>query len=166
MFTDVVAGRSYLDEVMPEQRAKLKAYLERSLEDHNALASKMPISIVIFEEALLHVHRISRLLQQARKGHALLIGLQGVGRQSLSRLAATLCAHALEEVPINRGGSPEEQWREGLKHTLVLAGQDGRAVTLLISEAKLNAGSFLLEDLNNLLNSDSVPNLFAADDWM
>jgi hypothetical protein len=23
-----------------------------------------------------------------------------------------------------------------------------------------------LEDLNNLLNSDSIPNLFAADDWL
>lgn len=48
----------------------------------------------------------------------------------------------------------------------MLAGQDGRACTLLISDTKLQAGSFLLEDLNNLLNSDCVPNLFAADDWM
>lgn len=63
MFSDVVAGRAYLDEVLPETRPKLRTLLERQLEDHNALASKMPISIVVFEQALLHVHRITRILQ-------------------------------------------------------------------------------------------------------
>lgn len=37
---------------------------------------------------------------------------------------------------------------------------------LLVADSKLQAGSFILGDLNNLLNSDTVPNLFPADDWM
>ena len=33
-------------------------------------------------------------------------------------------------------------------------------------DSKLQVGNFILGDLNNLLNSDAVPNLFPADDWM
>jgi hypothetical protein len=48
-----------------------------------------------------------------------------------------LCDHQVEEIQMNRGASAEEQWREGIKSTLVRAGQDGRPVTLLISDSKL-----------------------------
>jgi len=63
-------------------------------------------------------------------------------------------------------GSPLEQWREGLKSVLVSTGQEGRSCALLVPDSRLQGGSFMLGDLNNLLNSDTVPNLFPADDWM
>ena len=32
------------------------------------------------------------------KGHALVVGLQGTGRQSLSKLATSLCDHSVVEI--------------------------------------------------------------------
>jgi dynein heavy chain, axonemal len=36
---------------------------------------------------------------------------------------------------------------------------------LLISDSKLSVGSFILDDLNNLLNQDRVLNLYPSDEW-
>lgn len=45
------------------------------------------------------------------------------------------------------------------------AGQDGKSCVLLLPDSKIK-GSFMLDDINNLLNSGDVPNLFLADEKM
>lgn len=142
----------------------MKTLLNKLLEDHN-MQAKIPLPIVLFDFAVMHLIRIGRILKMPTKGHALIIGLQGTGRQSLSKFAAFLSDHSVFEIEFGPG-SAFEQWREGLKNTLVKTGQDGRSAVLMIPDSKLTTGNFILGDLNNLLNSDSVPNLFPADDWM
>ena len=65
---------------------KMVSTVEEYLEDYNATAkTKMPL--VMFVDAVGHVSRISRVIRQPQ-GNALLLGLGGSGRQSLTRLAA------------------------------------------------------------------------------
>lgn len=59
--------------------------MQEILEEYNEFNTKM--NLVLFDDALehlIHVHRIIRL----DRGHALLIGVGGSGKQSLTRLAA------------------------------------------------------------------------------
>lgn len=59
------------------------------LEDYNSI-SKKPMHLVLFEDAVKHVMRISRVLRLS-KGNALLVGLGGSGWKSLSKLSAFIC---------------------------------------------------------------------------
>jgi len=134
--------------------------LTKLLEDYNATA-KRQLSIVLFDYAVMHLHRICRVLKMPF-GHTFLIGLLGTGRQSLSRLAASLCDH--EEVMLETSrGYTEEQWRDDLRALLLKAGVEGISCVLLLPEAQIKGG-FMLDDINNLLNSGSVPNLFPIEE--
>lgn len=60
-------------------------FSQEILEEYNEVNTKM--NLVLFDDALehlIHVHRIIRM----DHGHALLIGVGGSGKQSLTRLAA------------------------------------------------------------------------------
>lgn len=62
--------------------------MEDYLEDYNQVNTAQ-MRLVLFMDAVKHVCRIARIIRQPL-GNALLLGMGGSGRQSLTRLAAHL----------------------------------------------------------------------------
>lgn len=65
---------------------KLRAILSEYLDDYNLMTSK-EMNLIFFLAAMEHCTRIARILR-AERGNALLVGVGGMGKQSLTRLAS------------------------------------------------------------------------------
>jgi len=71
--------------IQPKDFNTLKEYINNKLEEYNEVKSNMPL--VLFDDAIMHICRIARIISNP-SSHALLVGVGGSGKQSLSRLAA------------------------------------------------------------------------------
>lgn len=149
--------RSYLEvQDLEELRIVVEAYL---VEFNNM--SKRPMTLVLFRFAIEHLSRICRILKQPRS-HAMLIGIGGSGRQSLTRLAAHITDYTMFylETPRQYG---KMEWNEDLKSILRTVSANETHGVFLFSDMQFKDDAFL-EDVNNLLNSGEVPNLLSADE--
>lgn len=97
--------------------------MEDYLENHNAMTSK-PMSLVLFKNAIEHVARVSRIICQPM-GNALLVGVGGSGRKSLTILAVSIADFQLVQIEISKSYGMAE-WRDDLKKVLSMAGAENR----------------------------------------
>ncbi|RYG69461.1 hypothetical protein EON64_02655, partial [archaeon] len=143
-----------------KDRNKVQEILVEYLEEYNiSFSSRM--ELVFFRDAVNHVARIARVLAQPR-GNALLVGVGGSGRQSLTRMAAFMTDFKCRQIEITRGYGMNE-WHENLKDILMTAGARNLSTVFLFSDTQIVTETFL-EDINNILNSGEVPNLYEADE--
>ncbi|TMW63012.1 hypothetical protein Poli38472_005630 [Pythium oligandrum] len=139
---------------------KITKILDDALENYNvSFANKM--QLVFFRDAISHLSRLARILRQPR-GNAMLIGVGGSGKQSLARLAAFMVDAKCTQIEITRGYGTNE-FHEDLKKLMLSAGVGGVSTVFLFTDSQIVDESFL-EDINNVLNSGEVPNLFPSDE--
>ncbi|CAG5057893.1 unnamed protein product [Parnassius apollo] len=141
-------------------REELDDVLNHYMDDYN-LTSTVPVDLVLFEDAVAHLCRIARIVRQPM-GNALLLGMGGSGRQNLSRLAAHIAELMCIQIEITKAYGQTE-WREDIKETMIKAGGDNKGIVFLFSDAQIKMESFL-EDLNNILSSGDVPNIYEEED--
>ncbi|KAM9343831.1 dynein axonemal heavy chain 12-like [Pholidichthys leucotaenia] len=134
--------------------------VETCLQEYNQM-HKNRMNLVIFRYVLEHLSRISRVLKQPG-GNALLVGVGGSGRQSVTRLATSMAHMTMFQPEISKSYGMTE-WRDDLKMLLKNAGVKGQKTVFLLTDAQIKDETFL-EDVDSVLNTGEVPNLFAVDE--
>uniref|UniRef100_A0A674DLM6 Dynein axonemal heavy chain 10 n=1 Tax=Salmo trutta TaxID=8032 RepID=A0A674DLM6_SALTR len=136
-----------------------KALFQEILEEYNENKTKM--KLVLFDDALEHLTRVHRIIRMDR-GHALLVGVGGSGKQSLTKLAAFTAGCEVFEITLSRGYS-ETNLREDLKILYLKLGIEDKKTVFLFTDAHVAEEGFL-ELINNMLTSGMVPALFPDDE--
>lgn len=91
--------------------------------------TRKTMKLVMFLDACEHIARIARIIRQPL-GNALLFGIGGSGRQSLSRMATFLSNYKLFQIEVIKNYNMRA-WRDDIKKALMMAGVDNRALTFL-----------------------------------
>ncbi|XP_009876528.1 PREDICTED: dynein heavy chain 3, axonemal [Apaloderma vittatum] len=139
---------------------QLTTVMEYYLEEYNNM-SKAPMSLVMFKFAIEHISRICRVLKQDN-GHLLLVGVGGSGRQSATKLATYMNNFELFQIEVMKSYGVSE-WKEDVKRVMLKAGVGNKNVSFLFCDNQIKDEAFV-EDVNMLLNTGDVPNIFAADE--
>ncbi|KAJ3214893.1 Dynein heavy chain 1, axonemal [Dinochytrium kinnereticum] len=139
---------------------RLVKLAEEYLEDYNSTTTS-PMRLVMFLDAIEHVSRICRIIRSPM-GHALLLGVGGSGRQSLSRLSTFMEEYELFQIEINKNYGQTE-WKDDLKKVMFWAGIDAKPTVFLYCDTQIVSES-CLEDVNNILNGGDVPNIYTNEE--
>jgi dynein heavy chain len=165
MFGDFVrlGGTLSLDPIYDEltDMDKLTNMLDTFLESYNLNSSFKEMKLIFFRDAIEHISRISRIIRQPR-GNALLVGVGGCGKRSLTRLACHMADYTCYQIELSKHYGVQE-FREDLKKLYNMAGVANQPVVFLLSDTQIAKETFL-EDINNILNSGEVPNLHEPDE--
>lgn len=138
---------------------KLKSVLDAKLIEYNE--SNAMMDLVLFEQAMLHITRISRIIQNPG-GNAMLIGVGGSGKQSLTRLAAFINNFEVKQLVMSSNFTVEDL-KENLRNMYLSAGVKGSQVVFLLTDSQISDERFLVY-INSILTSGWIADLFPKED--
>jgi len=159
MFANFVAS---LDDKLYDRfpsMAAMSSRLAEALREYNDTNAVM--ELVLFEDAMKHVCKISRIISNAG-GHALLVGVGGSGKQSLSRLSSSICQYTTSTIVISSTYGMGDL-KVDLQKMYLKSGQKDEGIMFLFTEGQITNERFLVF-INDLLSSGEIADLFPTED--
>ncbi|RYH32012.1 hypothetical protein EON65_01475, partial [archaeon] len=144
-----------------DDMSKLKKIVEEKLGEYNE--SKAMMNLVMFEQAIQHVLRIARILIFPG-GHALLVGVGGSGKQSLSKLASFICHYDIFQISVTSEfgiNDLKEHLKEMYRRAAV---KPGEPLVFMLTDSQITDERFLVY-INDLLSSGRIPDLFTKEEF-
>ncbi|XP_073997627.1 dynein beta chain, ciliary-like isoform X3 [Rhodnius prolixus] len=137
----------------------LKRLLTEAMQQYNDLIANM--NLVLFEDAMSHICRINRVMEMPR-GNALLVGVGGSGKQSLSRLSAFISSLEAFQIQLTKGYTSNDL-RADLATIYLKAGLKNIGSMFLMTDSQVPDERFLVL-INDMLSSGEIPELFGDEE--
>jgi len=139
----------------------LRARCYELLNFYNTQYPAKKMNLVLFDDALKHLLRVSRIIKMPRSS-GLLVGVGGSGKQSLTRLAAYIGKNVTYQIRITKNFG-EKDLKEELKGLMEITGHQGKPTTFILTDAEVKQEGFL-EYINMVLSTGEIPGLIAKDE--
>lgn len=128
---------------------------------YNAKAHGKTMNLVLFEDATRQLMKISRIIQMDR-GNALLVGVGGSGKQSLTRLAAFIGRHICHQITLTKTYNQNALFAD-LLQLYKWAGDEGKRTTFILTDSEIKQ-EFFLEFINSILATGEVAGLLPKEE--
>jgi len=142
-----------------EEIDELRDVLEAKLAEYNETISTM--DLVLFNQAMEHITRIARILFQPN-GHALLVGVGGSGKQSLSKLTAFILNQEIFRIVVASNYGLADL-KTDIQTVFMKSGVSGLEMLFILTDSQIVNEKFLVY-INDILSAGYIPELFAPDE--
>jgi dynein heavy chain len=139
----------------------IRKIANKKLDIYNELFPAKKMNLVIFDDALQHLLKVTRIINTPA-GNALLVGVGGSGKQSLTKLASFICQQFFFQISLNKSYG-DNQLKDDIKALYEKAGPMGQSVTFILTDAEIKKETFL-EALNSMLATGEIPGLHQKED--
>ncbi|KAF5274393.1 hypothetical protein FQA39_LY07273 [Lamprigera yunnana] len=129
------------------------------LSGYNELVAAM--NLVLFEDAMNHICRINRIIESPR-GFALLIGVGGSGKQSLTRLSSFISGLDVYQVQLKKGYSAIDL-KASIAALYLKAALKNTSTVFLMTDSQVAEEAWLVV-INDMLASGDIPDLLQDDE--
>ncbi len=161
IFTSFVGANSAVSDSYKEVSSvdELKGTLDQKLQEYNEQFAMM--DLVLFEQAMEHVARIGRIIKHP-SGNALLIGVGGSGKQSLSRLSGFICGYEPRQLSVT-GNFSVSDFKEVIAEMFNVAGVKGIPIMFLMTDGQIVDNRYLIY-INSILANGWISDLFTKEE--
>jgi dynein heavy chain len=138
---------------------ELRNVLEEQMEKYNEQIGAM--DLVLFTVAMEHITRIARIVGQDC-GSALLVGVGGSGKQSLSKLTAFILAQDVFRIVVTSNYNKNDL-KTDIQSLYMKTGCVGQPTLFILTDSQIVKDDFLVY-INDILSAGYIPELFAKDE--